>query len=202
MKSLKEHLVKLCTHEHGHILILAIVNAMDDTKALKKAIFDTIFSQIEFVVSNEWGRKVIQWFVAPEDTSLFHPQINAFLEEGLKFSKKEKSVRRSELCEAVEEPLCKAIASNPNFWLRGGHTGLATAAILKMSKGDNLKLAYDGLAQTICANEWTVSAKEVEEKEEKAPVEIVIGEKKIKKINTKKYQAPSELTTVIFFNTL
>ena len=58
VKNLKEHLIKLCTHEHGHVLILAIVNAMDDTKALKKAIFDNIFSQIEFVIANEWGRRV------------------------------------------------------------------------------------------------------------------------------------------------
>lgn len=58
MKSLKEHLIKLCVHEHGHVLILAIINSMDDTKALKKAVFDIIFSQIEYIASNEWGKKV------------------------------------------------------------------------------------------------------------------------------------------------
>lgn len=58
MKSLKEHLIKLCTHEHGHVLILAIVNAMDDTKALKKALFDNIFAEIETIIANEYGKKV------------------------------------------------------------------------------------------------------------------------------------------------
>lgn len=58
VKSLKEHLIKLCVHEHGHVLILAIINSMDDTKALKKAVFDIIFSQIEYIASTEWGKKV------------------------------------------------------------------------------------------------------------------------------------------------
>lgn len=31
---------------------------MDDTKGLKKSIFDSIFAQIEYISSNEWGRKV------------------------------------------------------------------------------------------------------------------------------------------------
>lgn len=88
VKSLKEHLIKLCVHEHGHVLILAIINSMDDTKALKKAIFDILFTQIEYIASNEWGKKIIEWFVSPADTTLFHPKITEFLEEGLKFSKK------------------------------------------------------------------------------------------------------------------
>lgn len=136
---------------------------MDDTKALKKAIFDHIFSQIEVVVSTEWGRRIIEWFVAPGDTTVFHPQITAFLEEGLKFSKKDKDTRRAELLEAVEEPLCKAIAENPSFWLRGGHTALATAAILKNCKSDNLKMAFDALSKVVCNVEWKVAEKEVVE---------------------------------------
>ncbi|KAJ6637486.1 Protein penguin [Pseudolycoriella hygida] len=182
VKSLKEHLIKLCVHEHGHVLILAIINSMDDTKALKKAIFDNLFAQIEYVASNEWGKKIIQWFVTPGDTTLFHPKITEFLEEGLKFSKKDKNVRRTELFEAVEKPLCEAIANNPTFWLRGGHTALATAAILKNSKGDCLKSAYDGLADVVCDPEWKVTEKEIEQhlEEEKEDVPQK-DDKKIKK---------------------
>lgn len=115
---------------------------------------------------------------------MFHPKITEFLEEGLKFSKKDKNVRRTELFEAVEQPLCEAIAKNPTFWLRGGHTALATAAILKNSKADSLKLAFDGLADVVCDPEWKVAEKELEqqagdEKEDDA-------QKDKKKINKKK----------------
>lgn len=163
VKILREHLVKLCTHEHGYILILAIVNSMDDTKALKKAVFDTIFAEITTVMSSEWGRRVIEWFVSPANTSSFHPQMTALLEEGLKFSKKDKETRRAELLEAVQEPLCDVIAENPDFWLRGGNTGLATAAILKSCTGDHLKKAFDALATVVCNADWKVLPKEPEE---------------------------------------
>lgn len=163
VKTLREHLVKLCTHEHGYILILAIVNSMDDTKALKKAIFDTIFAEITTVMSSEWGRRVIEWFVSPANTAAFHPQMTALLEEGLKFSKKDKETRRAELLEAVEEPLCNVIAENPEFWLRGGNTALATAAILKSCTGDHLKTALDALATVVCNVDWKVQLKEPEE---------------------------------------
>lgn len=110
--------------------------------------------------------QIIAWFASPGDTTLFHPKTIEFLEEGLKFSKKEKNIRRAELFEAVEQPLCEAIVKNPSFWLRGGHTGLATAAILKNSKGECLKLAYDCLADIVCDPEWKVNEKEVAQKVE------------------------------------
>lgn len=136
---------------------------MDDTKALKKAIFDTIFAEITTVMSSEWGRRVIEWFVSPANTAAFHPQMTALLEEGLKFSKKDKETRRAELLEAVQEPLCNVIAENPEFWLRGGNTALATAAILKSCTGEHLTKAFDALATVVCNVEWKVPLKEPEE---------------------------------------
>lgn len=166
VKHLREYLIKLCTHEHGHVLILAIINSMDDTKALKKSIFDHIFVHIEFIAANEWGRRIIEWFVAPDDRTLFHPQIIGYLEAGLLNSKKDKEVRRAEIVEAVEEPLCTAIATNPAFWLRGGHTGLATAAILRRAAGaERVRAAYDAIAALMVQPDWQVAVKEVGEKE-------------------------------------
>lgn len=163
VKTIREHLIKICTHEHGYVLILAIVNSMDDTKALKKAIFDHLFTEIDTLMSNEYGRRVIEWFVSPGDTAAFHPQITAVLEEGLKNSKKDKEVRRLELLDAVEEPLCGAIAANPALWLKSGKVGLATAALLKNFRGEHLKKAYDSLAALVCTNDWKVPVKDVDE---------------------------------------
>lgn len=163
MKTIREHLTKLCTHEHGHIFILTIINSMDDTKALKKSIFDPIFAEVESIAANEWGRKVIDWFVAPADRSRFHPQAIEYIEEGLKYSKKDKETRRAELLEQVNDSLCKAITENPYFWLRGGHIAISTWNILKNCKGDAAKSALDAVAEVICNVDWKVSPKEVEE---------------------------------------
>lgn len=135
---------------------------MDDTKALKKAIFDFIYTDIESLITNEYGRRVLEWFVSPEDSIAFHPAYNALLEEGLKFSKKDKDTRRSELLDAVEEPICTSIASNPSLWLRGSNTSLATAAMLKNCRGEHLKKAFDSLASVICSPTWEIPIKEVD----------------------------------------
>lgn len=168
MKTVREHLIKLCTHEHGHVFILTIINITDDTKALKKSIFDPIFAEIETIAANEWGRKVIDWFVAPGDRACFHPQATALLEEGLQYSKKDKDTRRAELVEQVSESLCKAIIDNPYFWLRGGHIAITTFNILKNCKSDFVKNALDSVADVLCNIEWKVTPKEVEEENKEA----------------------------------
>lgn len=164
---IREHLTKICTHEHGHLLILAIVNSMDDTKALKKIIFDHIISEIDTIASTEFGRRVVEWFVSPGDKAVFHPATVAFLEEGLQFSKKDKDVRRAELLEAVDEQLCTAIEAKPQFWLRGGHVALSLVTILKNCKKENAKKALDALADVVCSGTWMVALKEqIEENKE------------------------------------
>lgn len=120
----------------------------------------------------------------PEDTSMFHPQMIATLDEGLKFSKKDKNVRRQEIFEAIEEPLCDAISKHPQFWLRGGHTALITAAILKNIKSEQLKGVYQKLAEVICCATWQVNQREYAEKLEEEKVAIETQKKITKKYTT------------------
>lgn len=124
-------MVKICTHEHGHIFAIAVINALDDTKATKKAIFDTIQPELQNLMANQFGRRVIEWLVSPGDTNCFHPTFIATIEEGLQYGKKDKDVRRKEIFEQIEEPIATAIAENPEFWLSDKHIGLVTADILK-----------------------------------------------------------------------
>lgn len=169
--------MKLCTHEHGHILVLAIVNSLDDTKALKKVIFDGIVVDLPTILTSQWGRKVIEWFVSPGNRAGFHPAMTALIEEGLQFSKKDKEQRRAELLAAVEEPLSKHIVENPWLWLRGGHVALTTAEVLRALHAEYQKKAFDALATVVCDISWKVPVKDIEldeseiEKTKKKPVE-------------------------------
>lgn len=58
LKSIKEHVVKTCNHEFGHLLMITIINCTDDTVMLNKQIFSVILAQIEEIACSEWGRKV------------------------------------------------------------------------------------------------------------------------------------------------
>lgn len=134
IKNIKEHLIKICTHEHGHVFVIAILNALDDTKATKKAIYDNIHPELQTLMVNQWGRRVIEWLILPADTNCFHPKFIATIEEGLQYGKKDKDVRRKEIFEQIEEPIATAIAENPEFWLSDKHIGLVTAEIVKKCK--------------------------------------------------------------------
>ncbi|XP_075158929.1 pumilio and CPL domain-containing protein penguin [Haematobia irritans] len=179
IKTIKEHLVKICTHEHGHLFIIALLNSLDDTKATKKAIYDTIHPELQTLMGNQWGRRVIEWLVSPGGTSCFHPTFIATVEEGLQYGKKDKELRRKEIFEQVEEPIATAISEQPEFWLSDKHIGLVTGEILTRLNGDHFTKASTALAKVIANPEWSVCVEdETKEKQKKKPqdVEKIIAE--------------------------
>uniref|UniRef100_A0A1I8M975 PUM-HD domain-containing protein n=1 Tax=Musca domestica TaxID=7370 RepID=A0A1I8M975_MUSDO len=179
IKTIKEHLVKICTHEHGHLFTIALLNSLDDTKATKKAIYDTIHPELQTLMANQWGRRVIEWLVSPGGTNCFHPTFIATIEEGLQYGKKDKEIRRKEIFEQIEEPIAQSIAEQPDFWLSDKHIGLVTAEILIKLTSDHFVKAATALAQVIAKSDWSVSVEdESKEKQKKKPqdVEKIIAE--------------------------
>lgn len=63
VKAIKEHLIELCKHEHGHCSIIGVLDSMDDTVLLQKSIINEILTKSIELLQNEWGRKVIIHFV-------------------------------------------------------------------------------------------------------------------------------------------
>ncbi|XP_037938189.1 protein penguin [Teleopsis dalmanni] len=186
IKTIKEHLTKICSHEHGHIFIIAVLNSLDDTKATKKAIFDTIHPELKTLMSNQWGRSVIEWLVAPADTNCFHPGFINTIDKGLEYGKKDKEIRRKEIFEQIEEPIANDITSQPEFWLSDRHIGLVTAEILKKLTDNYFVEAAKALATVIANPTWTVSVvKDANEKKTKKKVhdieQFVTEANKIKK---------------------
>ena len=126
--------MKICTHEHGHIFMLALLNSLDDTKATKKAIYDNIHPELATLMASQWGRRVIEWLVSPADTNCFHPSFITSMEEGLTYGKKDKEARRKEILDQIEDPLSAAIVEKPEFWISDRHIALVTTEILKKGK--------------------------------------------------------------------
>ncbi|XP_052891959.1 protein penguin [Anopheles moucheti] len=162
LKAMKPYIEKLSIHEHGHRLVMCILNCYDDTVTLGKQVINPIMEQIETIVgSGEWGRKVVAWIFTPENTNLLHPaqieQLNGYLEH----SKKDKEIRRKEVLAAARESFCTQLESNPSFWLRGGHTALLTSAILKNFQGEELARMHRALAKVVCDPDWKVHENEI-----------------------------------------
>ncbi|XP_016994988.2 protein penguin [Drosophila takahashii] len=158
IKNIKEHLLKIATHEHGHVFLISLLNALDDTKATKKAIYDHLHGDLKTLVGNQYGRRVVQWLVAPGDTTCFHPEFIRVVDEGLAFGKKEKELRRKEIFEQIEAPIAQTIAEEAAFWLSNSHIGLVTADILNHIQGESYEQAAKALAQVIAQPDWRISA--------------------------------------------
>lgn len=162
--------------------MITIINCTDDTVMLSKTIFNVIISNLESIASSEWGRKVLEWTVAPTDTAFFHPQFVTEMNAGLKHSKKDPEVRQKEIFAIVEKPFTEAIAKNATFWLRGGSTGLLTCAIMKKAKGEHSKEAYEALADVVSNPDWKVSETETDLEAVTEKIEPQIPSIKIKKL--------------------
>ncbi|KAH8287069.1 hypothetical protein KR054_001747 [Drosophila jambulina] len=158
IKNIKEHLLKIATHEHGHVFLISLLNALDDTKATKKAIYDHLHGDLRTLVGNQYGRRVVQWLVAPGDTTCFHPKFIRLVDEGLAYGKKEKEVRRKEIFEQIEAPIAENIVEDPAFWLSNSHIGLVTADVLNHLQGESYEKAATALAKVIAQPEWRISA--------------------------------------------
>ncbi|XP_054731365.1 protein penguin [Anastrepha obliqua] len=202
IKTIKEHLVKISTHEHGHIFLLALINSLDDTKATKKAIYDTLHPELETLMRNQWGRRLIEWFVAPADTNCFHPSFIASIEDGLQYGKKDKDTRRKEILEQIEEPLANAIAENPKFWLSNRHIGLVTATILNKLSQEHFEKAISAIINVVIDPTWTVTVGEEKVKnttsayDVEKTIAIAVEEKKQKRLafGAEKFEQQDEST--------
>lgn len=138
VKALKEHAVALAKHEHGHCTIITAMDALDDTKLVHKVLLTELITNALELATDEWGRKVLLWLVAPGNQTYFHPTFSSELNEGREKSicKKEVDIRRKELLTSVEDSLLKKISEEPTKWVANSSMCVTTLAILKAGMFD------------------------------------------------------------------
>lgn len=200
LKTLKQFVPKLSVHEHGHRLVMCILNCYDDTVILGKQLVSVILENVESIVaSGEWGRKMVGWIFSPADKVILHPTQIEILDGYLKHSKKDKEIRRKEVFTSAVEPFCTAVEGNASFWLRGGHTALLTAAIVKNLAGEHLEKVHQALAKVVSDPEWQIQESEVNleglpmvEEKPKPSVDGKNGTGKIRKIKKSPFAEEKE----------
>lgn len=101
---------------------------------LKKSLYDVIYPHLTTLLGDQWGRRVLYWLVSPADKSYFHSAFIAQIEEGLKFSKKDKNLRRQEIYEQIEDSLVTGIVDHADLWVQNKFVALVTAELLRKCK--------------------------------------------------------------------
>nr|CDS25823.1 pumilio domain containing protein [Hymenolepis microstoma] len=100
LKSLKTCVASIAENEHGHIFLMGLLDAMDDTKLLAKSVIKEIIEDLEDIVNHPHARKVLLYALSPRDPRHFAPAlINSFIVGGddSPFTKKPLAVRALEL---------------------------------------------------------------------------------------------------------
>ena len=112
VKSLKTFVVKTACEQYGHLVLLAIFDAVDDTKLVGKAIIGELLELPDTVINDKYGVRVIKYLMSGRDKTYCHPDVLAVLQkgDGNDNTKKDSNTKRKELIEAAVPPIIE--------WLR------------------------------------------------------------------------------------
>jgi len=116
VKSIKPLIEKVSLEEHGHMVLLALLDCVDDTALLSKAIVQEITKNMELLMQNQHGRKVLHYILTPKATQYFHPAIISILKEGDGKCKKDSKLRQEEILAAAHKTFIDEIVTHAKDW--------------------------------------------------------------------------------------
>uniref|UniRef100_W5LNW5 Pumilio homolog 3 n=1 Tax=Astyanax mexicanus TaxID=7994 RepID=W5LNW5_ASTMX len=138
IKTMKTYIAKFAMGEYAHLVLLAAFDCIDDTKLVKQAVLSELVSSLAEVISNKHGKKVLLYLLSPRDPAHLLPEIIQVLEkgDGNAHSKKDVSVRRQELLEAISPPLLTYLCENTRSMVMDKACSVVVSDILGAAVGD------------------------------------------------------------------
>ncbi|KAK3872402.1 hypothetical protein Pcinc_022502 [Petrolisthes cinctipes] len=133
IKSLRTHMVKTAKEEHGHMVLLAAFDCVDDTVFLKKVILAELFEELDELVGSDYGLRILRYLVAPRSPTFFHPCIISVLAQGdgNEHSLKDTNIRQRELQEYSSMHILRLLMSNITDWAVNPNWTLFIGAAVK-----------------------------------------------------------------------
>lgn len=164
MKAFKGNVKNIAMSEHGHMVLLALMDSVDDTVLIKKIILSEILKDLTEILLNVHGKNVILYLVARRDSHYFPPSVIECLNPGdnNEVSKKPSHVREKELLEAVIDTFLKSIATETAVWLSKGSISMVALAVLKVGSGEQLHCAFRAIATFLINTENKIVEEDVE----------------------------------------
>ncbi|GFQ81205.1 pumilio homolog 3 [Trichonephila clavata] len=82
VKSMKTFVAKIAMEEHGHMVLLALFDCLDDTVLIEKHIIKELVSHLLELSQNIHGKKVLSYLLNPRDPHYIHPDVINILKQG------------------------------------------------------------------------------------------------------------------------
>eukprot|EP00095_Tigriopus_kingsejongensis_P001645 maker-scaffold801_size95070-snap-gene-0.16 protein:Tk01645 transcript:maker-scaffold801_size95070-snap-gene-0.16-mRNA-1 annotation:"hypothetical protein DAPPUDRAFT_43721" len=135
VKSFKTFVARTCSEDMGHVAMLAICDAVDDTKLVGQAIVGEIIENLDQIAETVPGRKVLMFLVAPRHTAYIGQDVVQLLERETVASKKDPEVRAAELRALISPALVKYVLAHLTEMLRDNAKTLFLTCLLNYADG-------------------------------------------------------------------
>eukprot|EP00898_Chlorokybus_atmophyticus_P002801 jgi/Chlat1/3521/Chrsp23S03795 len=80
VKGMKGLVARMCRDEHGHLIVMRLLDVMDDTTLLNKVLVSEILKELRDIVHDKRARLVVLRLLAPACTRYFSPNIQELLQ--------------------------------------------------------------------------------------------------------------------------
>jgi pumilio family protein 6 len=150
MKSFKPFVMKIAKEEYGHLVLVQILDAVDDTVLASKSLLSDFVKNISEIISDKYARRVLLYILAGRNPSFLPKDLITLLNENDELksanSKKDPLTRQKELLKYISNDLIKYIAENASTLLKEPFSSqMINAAML--SAIENKKAATDALLE-------------------------------------------------------
>lgn len=154
VKSMKTFVTKIAKEEHGHMVLLALFDCVDDTKLVSKSILNEIIPRIAELAGDPYGRKVLLYLINPRDRLHFHPDVVNILKQGdgNATSKKDSDIRIKELREVIVKPVMEYLKENVTTLLESNFNCLFALTVLQ--NVEDLTEGYEALINCLIAKPY------------------------------------------------
>ncbi|KAK8406690.1 hypothetical protein O3P69_007338 [Scylla paramamosain] len=149
LKSFRTHFVKIATEEHGHMVLLAAFDCVDDTQFMKKVVLSELMDELDKLVGSDYGLRILRYLVAPRSPTFFQPCVLAVLSQGdgNAASKKDTDIRQRELQAVVSIPILRMLLANLEHWAVNPNWTLFIGAAVKTLVGSERDTIFHKVAE-------------------------------------------------------
>ncbi|KAL7750059.1 Pumilio y domain member 6 [Sorochytrium milnesiophthora] len=107
LKTFKSFVTKIASEDYGHLVLLQIFDAVDDTVLVSKSIVSELLTSLSLAFENKCFRKTIHFLVSPRNPKYFAPSVMQYMSHAT--SKKSQYARYVELLTPVSDPLLQLL---------------------------------------------------------------------------------------------
>ncbi|KAI9282497.1 armadillo-type protein [Umbelopsis sp. AD052] len=156
IKVLKPFLNKIAKDEYGHLVILTLMDVVDDTVLVSKAVLGELSKSMTELLQDKFSRRIYLYLLVGRNTKYFHPStiqlISANDEVRSKTSKKDPEVRAKELLTATSSSMIDQVTEHTGELMREKMSSQVVREIMLHALGDKtaavdaiLKLCDDNI---------------------------------------------------------